>query len=167
MNEKRPVNLLPNIFLILSIIALDQVTKLAILGRDVVDIYPEMEITSFLNLVLVQNKGISFGLFSRYEVGWLISILTIGIVVVLFIWMRKLERAILALPFSLIIGGAIGNLIDRLNYGFVVDFIDFHFFGWHWPAFNIADACITIGVVLLAADMLVNSKPFNSPDSTA
>ena len=62
MNEKRPVNLLPNIFLILSIVALDQVTKLAILGRDVVDIYPEMEITSFLNLVLVQNKGISFGL---------------------------------------------------------------------------------------------------------
>lgn len=162
MNEKRPVNLLPNIFLILSIIALDQVTKLAILGRDVVDIYPEMEITSFLNLVLVQNKGISFGLFSRYEVGWLISILTIGIVVALFIWMRKLERAILALPFSLIIGGAIGNLIDRLNYGFVVDFIDFHFFGWHWPAFNIADSAITVGVIfLLIASFSNNFKLFS------
>ena len=162
MNEKRPVNLLPNIFLILSIVALDQVTKLAILGRDVVDIYPEMEFTSFLNLVLVQNKGISFGLFSRYEVGWLISILTIGIVVVLFIWMRKLERAILALPFSLIIGGAIGNLIDRLNYGFVVDFIDFHFFGWHWPAFNIADSAITVGVIfLLIASFSNNFKLFS------
>ncbi len=162
MNEKRPVNLLPNIFLILSIIALDQVTKLAILGRDVVDIYPEMEITSFLNLVLVQNKGISFGLFSRYAAGWLISILTIGIVVVLFIWMRKLERAILALPFSLIIGGAIGNLIDRLNYGFVVDFIDFHFFGWHWPAFNIADSAITVGVIfLLIASFSNNFKLFS------
>jgi len=162
MNEKRPVNLLPNIFLILSIVALDQVTKLAILGRDVVDIYPEMEITSFLNLVLVQNKGISFGLFSRYEIGWLISILTIGIVVVLFIWMRKLERAILALPFSLIIGGAIGNLIDRLNYGFVVDFIDFHFFGWHWPAFNIADSAITVGVIfLLIASFSNNFKLFS------
>lgn len=162
MNEKRPVNLLPNIFLILSIVALDQVTKLAILGRDVVDIYPEMEITSFLNLVLVQNKGISFGLFSRYEVGWLISILTIGIVVVLFIWMRKLERAILALPFSLIIGGAIGNLIDRLNYGFVVDFIDFHFFGWHWPAFNVADSAITVGVIfLLIASFSNNFKLFS------
>ena len=162
MNEKRPVNLLPNIFLILSIVALDQVTKLAILGRDVVDVYPEMEITSFLNLVLVQNKGISFGLFSRYEVGWLISILTIGIVVVLFIWMRKLERAILALPFSLIIGGAIGNLIDRLNYGFVVDFIDFHFFGWHWPAFNIADSAITVGVIfLLIASFSNNFKLFS------
>ena len=162
MNEKRPVNLLPNIFLILSIVALDQVTKLAILGRDVVDIYPEMEITSFLNLVLVQNKGISFGLFSRYEVGWLISILTIGIVVVLFIWMRKLERAILALPFSLIIGGAIGNLIDRLNYGFVVDFIDFHFFGWHWPAFNIADSAIIVGVIfLLIASFSNNFKLFS------
>lgn len=163
MNEKRPVNLLPNIFLILSIIALDQVTKLAILRRtDVVDIYPEMEITSFLNLVLVENKGISFGLFSRYEIGWLISILTIGIVVVLFIWMRKLERAILALPFSLIIGGAIGNLIDRLNYGFVVDFIDFHFFGWHWPAFNIADSAITVGVIfLLIASFSNNFKLFS------
>ena len=162
MNEKRPVNLLPNIFLILSIVALDQVTKLAILGIDVVDIYPEMEITSFLNLVLVQNKGISFGLFSRYEIGWLISILTIGIVVVLFIWMRKLERAILALPFSLIIGGAIGNLIDRLNYGFVVDFIDFHFFGWHWPAFNIADSAITVGVIfLLIASFSNNFKLFS------
>ena len=162
MNEKRPVNLLPNIFLILSIIALDQVTKLAILRRDVVDIYPEMEITSFLNLVLVTNKGISFGLFSRYEIGWLISILTIGIVVVLFIWMRKLERAILALPFSLIIGGAIGNLIDRLNYGFVVDFIDFHFFGWHWPAFNIADSAITVGVIfLLIASFSNNFKLFS------
>ena len=157
MNEKRPVNLLPNIFLILSIIALDQVTKLAILRRDVVDIYPEMEITSFLNLVLVTNKGISFGLFSRYEIGWLISILTIGIVVVLFIWMRKLERAILALPFSLIIGGAIGNLIDRLNYGFVVDFIDFHFFGWHWPAFNIADSAITVGVIFLLITSFSNN----------
>ena len=162
MNEKRPVNLLPNIFLILSIVALDQVTKLAILGRDVVDIYPEMEITSFLNLVLVQNKGISFGLFSRYEVGWLISILTIGIVVVLFIWMRKLERAILALPFSLIIGGAIGNLIDRLNYGFVVDFIDFHFFGWHWPAFNIADSAITVGVIFLLIASFSNNFKFFS-----
>ena len=162
MNEKRPVNLLPNIFLILSIIALDQVTKLAILRRDVVDIYPEMEITSFLNLVLVTNKGISFGLFSRYEIGWLISILTIGIVVVLFIWMRKLERAILALPFSLIIGGAIGNLIDRLNRGFVVDFIDFHFFGWHWPAFNIADSAITVGVIfLLIASFSNNFKLFS------
>ncbi len=162
MNEKRPINLLPNIFLILSIIALDQVTKLAILRRDVVDIYPEMEITSFLNLVLVQNKGISFGLFSRYEIGWLISILTIGIVVVLFIWMRKLERAILALPFSLIIGGAIGNLIDRLNRGFVVDFIDFHFFGWHWPAFNIADSAITVGVIfLLIASFSNNFKLFS------
>ena len=162
MNEKRPVNLLPNIFLILSVVALDQVTKLAILGRDVVDIYPEMEITSFLNLVLVQNKGISFGLFSRYEIGWLISILTIGIVVVLFIWMRKLERAILALPFSLIIGGAIGNLIDRLNYGFVVDFIDFHFFGWHWPAFNVADSAITVGVIfLLIASFSNNFKLFS------
>ena len=162
MNEKRPVNLLPNIFLILSIIALDQVTKLAILRRDVVDIYSEMEITSFLNLVLVTNKGISFGLFSRYEIGWLISILTIGIVVVLFIWMRKLERAILALPFSLIIGGAIGNLIDRLNYGFVVDFIDFHFFGWHWPAFNIADSAITVGVIfLLIASFSNNFKLFS------
>ena len=162
MNEKRPVNLLPNIFLILSIVALDQVTKLAILGRDVVDIYPVMEITSFLNLVLVQNKGISFGLFSRYEIGWLISILTICIVVVLFIWMRKLERAILALPFSLIIGGAIGNLIDRLNYGFVVDFIDFHFFGWHWPAFNIADSAITVGVIfLLIASFSNNFKLFS------
>ena len=162
MNEKRPVNLLPNIFLILSIIALDQVTKLAILRRDVVDIYSEMEITSFLNLVLVQNKGISFGLFSRYEFGWPISILTIGIVVVLFIWMRKLERAILALPFSLIIGGAIGNLIDRLNRGFVVDFIDFHFFGWHWPAFNIADSAITVGVIfLLIASFSNNFKLFS------
>ena len=162
MNEKRPVNLLPNIFLILSVVALDQVTKLAILGIDVVDIYPKMEITSFLNLVLVQNKGISFGLFSRYEIGWLISILTIGIVVVLFIWMRKLERAILALPFSLIIGGAIGNLIDRLNYGFVVDFIDFHFFGWHWPAFNIADSAITVGVIiLLIASFSNNFKLFS------
>ena len=121
-----------------------------------------MEITSFLNLVLVHNKGISFGLFSRYEVGWLISILTIGIVVVLFIWMRKLERAILALPFSLIIGGAIGNLIDRLNYGFVVDFIDFHFFGWHWPAFNIADSAITVGVIfLLIASFSNNFKLFS------
>ena len=162
MNEKRPVNLLSNIFLILSIVALDQVTKLAILGRDVVDIYPEMEITSFLNLVLVQNKGISFGLLSRYEVGWLISILTIGIVVVLFIWMRKLERAILALPFSLIIGGAIGNLIDRLNYGFVVDFIDFHFFGWHWPAFNIADSAITVGVIFLLIASFSNNFKFFS-----
>ena len=75
--------------------------------------------------------------------------MSIGIVIILFVWMRKLGGSALALYFSLIIGGAIGNLVDRLNYGFVVDFIDFHFFGWHWPAFNIADSAITLGVLLL------------------
>ena len=148
MNEKKLVSLLPNIFLILSIIAFDQVTKLAILKN-----FPNplkiIEITSFLNFVLVQNKGISFGLFSHYEIGWLISILTVVIIIVLFMWLKKLDRPILAFHFSLIVGGAIGNLIDRLNYGAVVDFIDFHLFGWHWPAFNIADSAITLGVVFL------------------
>ena len=144
-------NLLPNLFLILSIIAFDQVTKLAILNKfaNPESFYQGMEITSFLNFVLVRNRGISFGLFSEYEISWLISILTIGIVIILFVWMRKLGGSALALYFSLIIGGAIGNLVDRLNYGFVVDFIDFHFFGWHWPTFNIADSAITLGVLLL------------------
>ena len=67
----------------------------------------------------------------------------------------------------LVFSGAIGNLIDRVLHKEVIDFIDIFFNNRHWPAFNVADACITIGVMLLAVDLLVNSKPFNSPDSAA
>ena len=114
----------------------------------------------------------AFGIFSEQNSELkpylLIFVSIIAIIAILIIFHqtergKKLVQTGLVLLFS----GAIGNLIDRVLHKEVIDFIDIFFENQHWPAFNIADACITIGVVLLAADMLVNSKPFNSPDKTA
>ena len=109
------------------------------------------EVTSFFNLVMVWNRGVSFGMFSEHP-EWMPIILTLvalAITAVLVTWLWKAETKFTAVALAMVIGGAIGNVIDRIRFGAVVDFLDFHAFGYHWPAFNIADAAIFIGVVLL------------------
>ncbi len=133
---------------ILFILILDQLTKLMVLKY--AGELP-LEITSFFNLILVWNKGISFGLFNNMDSLWITYILSFIVVLVLgyvAILLVREKKASLVLAYSFIIGGAIGNLIDRLIHGRVIDFLDFHINGYHWPAFNIADSFIVIGVAI-------------------
>ena len=109
-------------------------------------------VTDFFNLVLVFNKGAAFSLFAQAP-GWQAPILTAfalgaSLVVGYFI-VRTPGRTLFCLGLALILGGAVGNVIDRLRFGQVVDFLDFHAFGWHWPAFNVADSAISVGAVIL------------------
>ena len=108
-----------------------------------------VQVTPFFNLVMVWNHGISFGMFSRHDAAYALIALALAIVGFLLWWVRTLQTRNEILAVGLIIGGAMGNVIDRLRFGAVADFFDLHAFDYHWPAFNIADSCIFIGVVLL------------------
>ena len=143
-------------------ILFDQLSKWWILNVTMVPprIIP---VTSFFDLVLVHNRGASFGIFSDAP-GWAsiaLIVFAILISIALAIWMWRVNETLLAVALALVIGGAVGNVIDRIRFGAVVDFLDFHVGGWHWPAFNIADSAITIGVILLILDSL-KSKPENT-----
>lgn len=142
----------PAVFLLVFV--LDFVTKawaLAVLpgqGR--------VPVTDFFNLVLVWNTGVSFGMFqSGSEIGrWLLVGLAVAIAVILLFWLRREQSVLSRLAIWLILAGALGNVIDRVRYGAVVDFLDFHAFGYHWPAFNVADSAIVVGAALLVGDSL-------------
>lgn len=147
--------MLPWLIIAAVIIICDQLTKLWIVklfqGGQFINL------TSFLNIVLAYNKGAAFSFLASAS-GWQRYFFTgISIIAVLFIlyFMRKnAGQKLFCSAFSLILGGAIGNLIDRVLYGQVTDFIDFHIGTWHWPAFNVADSAITIGAILFVIDEL-------------
>jgi signal peptidase II len=112
--------------------------------------YPEIKITSFFSLVKVWNKGVSFGMLNDLENGkYLISIVNIIISGILLIWLYRNHSIYLMWAISLIIGGAMGNLFDRFKNDAVADFLDFYISSYHWPAFNLADSIVFIGVALL------------------
>jgi signal peptidase II len=122
-------------------------------------------ILPFLNIVMVWNPGISFGLLGETEsISMIISIVSAIIIVALSIWMIRTDNRALAGGLSMVIGGAIGNLIDRIRFGAVGDFIDFHVFGWHWPAFNLADTCIVLGIGFALFDSLFLEPQRRSSD---
>ncbi|WP_282607498.1 signal peptidase II [Pelagibius sp. Alg239-R121] len=132
------------------VVVLDQLTKWLIL-EVVMQPVQTFEITGFFNIVLAFNRGVSFGLFGN-DTTWMpyvLSAVAAAIVVGLLIWLRGQDHRINAVAVGLVVGGAIGNVIDRIRIGVVVDFLDFHFAGWHWPAFNVADMAITLGVAVL------------------
>ncbi len=116
-----------------------------------------IEVTSFFNLVLVWNWGISFGILNRESslTPWLFVALAGAVSIALILWLRRIPRPFLALAVGLVLGGALGNLIDRLRFRAVIDFLDFHAGGYHWPTFNIADSAITIGILCLAVHSLL------------
>lgn len=133
-----------------AIIVADQVVKAIVLR--VFAPGEQRVVTDFFNLVLVFNKGAAFSLFAQAP-GWQAPILTTfalaASVVVGWFIVRSPGKSLFCLGLALILGGALGNVIDRLRFGMVVDFLDFHAFGWHWPAFNVADSAISVGAVLL------------------
>lgn len=131
----------------------DQVSKLYFL--DLMQQNPAgIVVTPFFNLVMVWNTGVSFGLFQEDSTfrSWTLIAVALGVLVWLGLWLWRTRTRMAAISLGLIIGGAIGNVIDRLRFGAVFDFLDFHAFGQHWPAFNVADSAIVVGVVLLVLD---------------
>lgn len=152
-------SLFPWLGLALILLIADQFTKVLILGY--YQLGDATYITSFFNIVRVHNSGAAFSFLASAS-GWQRWFFTaIGIVAALFIlWMLKSHPGQKLFSFALacILGGAVGNVIDRLLHGYVVDFLDFHYAGWHFPAFNIADAAITVGAVCLILDELLRVK---------
>jgi len=116
-------------------------------------LYRPVPITSWLNLTLAHNEGAAFSLWADQGgwQRWFFSVVAMGISVVLLVWLWRLpdRSRLLPVAISLVLGGAIGNLIDRIRFGYVVDFIDLHYQGERWPAFNLADSVIVLGVILL------------------
>ena len=137
----------------LLVIILDQATKQVVLAG--VATGEVREVLPFFNLVLVWNRGVSFGMFGSASVPWLLSGIALAVVVGLLVWLRRTDNGLVALGLALVIGGALGNVIDRIRFGAVIDFLDFHAFGWHWPAFNLADSAICVGAVVLVLDGLL------------
>ncbi len=141
------------------IVALDLWTKS--LASEALSLYRPVEVTSWLNMTLAHNYGAAFSFLS--DAGgwqrWLFTILAAVVTVVLITWLFRLQakEKLTAAALGLIIGGAVGNLIDRIMNGYVVDFIDVYYRDWHWPAFNLADSAITGGVILLLLDALLQS----------
>ena len=142
-----------------AIIVADQITKWLVLARFAPG--ERLEITGFFNLVLVFNKGAAFS-FLADAPGWQTPVLVgfaLGAsIFVSILLVRSGGRRLFYAGLALILGGALGNVIDRLRFGYVVDFLDLHAAGWHWPAFNIADSGITIGAVLLILDGFRHSQ---------
>lgn len=138
-----------------AIIAADQASKWWI--TEVVMQPPQViPVTSFFNIVLGFNRGVSFGIFdSGSQIArWFLVVLALAISAVLVVWMTRTATWWVLAALGLIVGGALGNVIDRALIGAVIDFLDFHWAGHHWPAFNIADSAIVIGAAVLIADSL-------------
>ncbi|MBW8906833.1 MAG: lipoprotein signal peptidase [Betaproteobacteria bacterium] len=142
-----------------AVVLADQATKAVVLAHLVLG--ERVEVTSFFNMVLVYNKGAAFSLLSNAP-GWqtplLIGFALVAIGIVGTLLVRSPGRRLLCSGLALILGGALGNLIDRLRYGQVVDFLDFHAAGWHWPAFNVADSAITVGAAVLIIEGFVHHE---------
>lgn len=147
MTQKRLTAL--GIIAALAAVLLDQLSKWVMLEIVQITTADEIVVLPFFNLVMVWNRGISFGMFSEHDQPYLLVALAAVIVFILTRWLMKAESSWVALSLGLTIGGAVGNVIDRLRFGAVADFFDFHIDSYHWPAFNVADASIFIGVVLL------------------
>jgi signal peptidase II len=156
---KSSSGMLPWLGLALLIMMADQFTKVLILGY--YKLGDATYVTSFFNVVRVHNAGAAFSFLANAG-GWQRWFFTgIGITAAIFIiWMLKSHPGQKLFSFALacILGGAIGNVIDRSLYGYVVDFLDFHYAGWHFPAFNIADSAISIGAVCLILDELLRVR---------
>jgi signal peptidase II len=138
-----------------AVVILDQLSK-----HWVVDAFSFAEtrpVTSFFNLVLAHNSGAAFS-FLAGAGGWqrlfFIAVAAIASAVILYLLRKHAQQMLFSLALSLVLGGALGNLIDRIRWGYVVDFLDFYYGNYHWPAFNVADMAITGGVILLVLDSM-------------
>ncbi|WP_198972387.1 signal peptidase II [Xylophilus sp. ASV27] len=155
----RSIAALPWLALALVLVVADQVTKTLILEHYRLGDYTT--ITGFFNIVRAHNTGAAFSFLAAAS-GWQRWLFTgIGVgAAVLIVWMLRAHAGQRLFSFALacILGGAVGNVVDRLMHGYVVDFLDFHWAGWHFPAFNLADSAITVGAVCLILDELLRLR---------
>jgi signal peptidase II len=158
----------PYLFLVLALVALDQATKLLV--SRAVDLYESIPvIPGFFNITRIHNKGAIFGAFSQVDsrlVFWALTLasLTALLLVVVYFFKAPPSDRLLKIALSLILAGALGNLTDRVLRGHVIDFLDFHIGNAHWPFFNAADSCITIGAFLILL-IFFRRKPACTPSS--
>jgi signal peptidase II len=140
---------------ILAALALDQLSKWVILTR-VMNPPEPVAVLPVFDLVLAWNRGVSFSMFwsDGAHAPYLLAGFALLVVAGLAVWLARVKAPLPALGLGLIIGGAVGNVVDRLQFGAVVDFLYFHYAGWGFPAFNLADTAITVGVALLLLDSL-------------
>lgn len=146
--------MLKYLWLSLIVIVVDQISKTVMVNC--LDLYDRVAVLPFFNLTLAHNTGAAFSFLAGAGgwQRWFFVLLAVVISSVLVIWMKRLAQTakLEAISLALIIGGAIGNVIDRLIYGHVIDYLDFYMGNYHWPAFNIADSAICVGAVLLIID---------------
>ncbi|MBI5330609.1 MAG: lipoprotein signal peptidase [Betaproteobacteria bacterium] len=142
------------LWLSLLTLVLDQLTKLWVI--DAIAPYAEIvPVTGFFNLVHVHNTGAAFSLFADqpgWQRGFFLTVAVLASGVILYLLARTRGRTLFCIALALILGGALGNVIDRTLYGHVIDFLDVYAGAWHWPAFNVADSAITLGAALLIRD---------------
>jgi signal peptidase II len=141
------------------VLLLDQLTKITI--TQMLSYGQSIRVTSFFNLVLAYNKGAAFS-FLADEGGWqrylFTGIAIAAVIFILFLLKRHAGQRLFCWALALILGGAVGNLIDRIMYGHVIDFLDFYVNNWHWPAFNVADSAICVGAAMFIMDELRRVK---------
>lgn len=150
-------------FLAALVVVLDWLTKAAVLGSFAPG--ESRAMAPFFNLVLVFNKGAAFSFLagaSGWQTPFFATIAIVASVVIVFLIHKNENKSLFCGGLALILGGALGNLYDRLAYGHVVDFLDFHAAGWHWPAFNVADSAITVGAAILIVESFLHRK--EAPD---
>jgi len=159
-------NIIIFIFGAIAVIVLDQITKVVITEK--LFMYGTHKvIEGFFSLVYVMNPGAAFGFLAGapeiFRYFFFIGITSLAMLLIIYYILKsKEERLPVIISLTLIFGGAVGNLIDRIRFGAVVDFLDFYIGTWHWPAFNVADSAISIGAVLMVWEMLVNRKKTSS-----
>lgn len=153
----RPVNWL---VIAAVVIIVDQLTKYWIVQS--MSLFDSVALLPHLNFTLLHNTGAAFSFLA--DAGgwqrWFFVFLGVGVSAFILVWLRKMpaeQSALLPLSLSLILGGALGNVIDRAIHGYVIDFIDFYYRNWHWPAFNVADMAITVGAVLFILDSVIDT----------
>ena len=148
------MHMLKWLWLSLAVFALDQITKLWVVAN--FDLYESIQVVPQINITYVHNTGAAFSFLSSAG-GWqrwfFVGVAVIASII-LTVWLARLKTSDewMAVTLSLILGGAIGNLFDRISYAYVIDFIDVYYQTWHWPVFNIADCAISIGVVMMLID---------------
>ncbi|NQU56083.1 MAG: signal peptidase II [Rhodospirillales bacterium] len=152
--------------IVFGVVIADQLTKWWIVF-DVMQVPKVIPVFPSFNLVMGWNRGVSFGMFDSSSPmnQWLLIGLALVVVMVLLVWLKRAETRLIACALGLIIGGALGNVIDRIHFGAVADFLDFYIGDYHWPAFNVADAGITVGAVILVLDSLFGGSDRNKTDA--
>jgi signal peptidase II len=149
----------------IAVFVADQASKLWILRGLELRPGDRLELTPFLDFALTYNRGISYGLFQQEsESGrWVLILLTLVATVLFTFWMTRTHSRLVAVALALLVGGAAGNVLDRMVYGAVVDFVSLHAFGWRWYVFNLADASIVAGVLGLMYDAVSGSVTKSPP----